>query len=106
MTFYTAQEIGEIIKEYRLEKKLSQAQVAMAIKYQFPLVCCSQATLSMLESGRQKVSLEQITAIASVLEVSVLKFVKTSSEIKNDSVASLAVLDENTTIAKQWGIIP
>ncbi len=76
MTFYTAQEIGDIVREQRALKGMSQAQLSFQIKYKFPKICCCQATLSMIESGKQKASLEQISAIAWALKIPVTVFFK------------------------------
>lgn len=76
MTFLSRQSIGEIIRTARTEREMSQQQVAILVQHHFPGVTCSQWTLSLIESGRQEISLSQLGAIASVLEVPVARFLK------------------------------
>ena len=80
MTFYSRQTIGKIIAAHRIERELSQEQLAIQVRHYFPGVKCSQFMVSMVENGQQETSLSQLGAIAAVLGLPISVFVKAEDQ--------------------------
>jgi transcriptional regulator with XRE-family HTH domain len=59
------EQLGERIKELRLQKRLTQANFAKEIGYKHP------STISEIESGKKGISAEKIPEIAKVLGVDI-----------------------------------
>lgn len=82
MPRYNTEYIGENIKAIRKKNKLSQKQLAH-------LVGVSQAAIYYYESGKRDISIEMLSKIANVLEVSVSDLIQSSPEIDPNSLHSI-----------------
>lgn len=70
--------IGRRVAEYRLQKGLSQAQLASAIGKDSP------TAISYFESGSRKVSIDDLIKIAKVLDKTLNDFLPQTATEKND----------------------
>lgn len=70
--------VGRKVRDFRKESKLSQEELADAAG-------CSRITLSNLERGRQRISLEKLYAIALALEVDLPALMPTRQELSDSA---------------------
>jgi len=101
-------EIGNRIQKYRLEKKLTQSELAEAAG-------TTQKHLSRIEAGYHRSSFDTVVAIAKALDISVDSLIANYSDstdsstlklilddIKGMSAKQLEMLQENIKIIKKY----
>lgn len=80
MVFLSASEVGQIIKQCRRDKEVSLRRLAYLCRHRHPEVKLEFRTIWAIEEGRQEISLSQLNAIASVLEVPASIFISATPQ--------------------------
>lgn len=83
--------VGQKVRDFRKESKLSQDDLA-------EVAGCSRITLSNLERGRQRISLEKLYAIALALGVDLPALMPTRQEL-NENTSATSPHPQHSTIS-------